>query len=150
METTAQQVKAMLVKLKETADDSTVNKLDVKKAERILDRLASHTLSCDDCREHLEQINNHVTLMQDEVDDVKVKEYKVLLNRSKKHLETKHKVVEEGHYLALFMSIGMSLGVVFGLTIFDNIALGLPIGLCIGLGIGASLDADAKKKGLTL
>ena len=48
------------------------------------------------------------------------------------------------------MSIGVSLGVVFGLVLFDNIGLGMPIGIGMGVAIGAGLDADAKKKGLTI
>jgi hypothetical protein len=48
------------------------------------------------------------------------------------HLQKEHKLIAEGYYLAIFMSIGLSMGVAFGLTIFDNIGLGIPIGIVSG------------------
>ncbi|WP_234028562.1 hypothetical protein [Lentibacillus sp. Marseille-P4043] len=68
------------------------------------------------------------------------------------NLQKKHKLVEEGYYLGIFMSLGLSLGVVFGLTVLDIGLLGLPIGvgMCIGLAIGSGMDADAKKRGKTI
>ena len=86
----------------------------------------------------------------DRLDDTNLKQYKQLINGITSHLQNQHKLVQEGHYLAIFMSLGMSLGVVFGLTIFDNIGLGIPIGVSMGLAIGAGLDADAKKRGKTI
>jgi hypothetical protein len=152
LENRTDQVKDLLRELKGT-DAPIYKKLDLDKCERIVEKLGSFSSSCKDCQQHLLELMNVLNLIKgnfDRLDGTNLKQFKQLINGITSHLQNKHKMVQEGHYLALFISLGMSLGVVFGLTIFDNIGLGIPIGMSIGLAIGAGLDADAKKNGKTI
>ena len=78
-----------------------------------------------------------------------------------KHLEKRHKLICEGEYTAIGISIGAGFGVamgtmgmVFGVAIgaaMQNVAIGIPIGIgvgsSVGLAIGSCMEAKAKKDG---
>ncbi|MCM3766144.1 hypothetical protein [Neobacillus niacini] len=144
-------LKDRLNHLKGTPTDSAV--LNFDKLGRITDKLYSFSPNCEECRLYLKEVDSHLRYLNEHMNEWSkedIEKSKNIESESFRHLQKVHKIITNGTYLATFMSIGMSLGIAFGIAIFDNIALGLPMGLSIGLAIGAGLDADAKKKGLTL
>jgi hypothetical protein len=153
LERIAENIQLILADLRNIASKQHVAKLELDKWERIVNRLASYSTSCKECREHLAEVETHFNQFQTNrfaIEAIDLKTHKQLTHQMVSHLQKKHNLVTEGYYLAIFMSIGLSLGVSFGLTIFDNIGLGIPIGMGIGVAIGAGLEADAKKKGRTI
>ncbi len=152
MENQVEQIKLIIKKIRGVARESILKKLDLDKCERVADKLGSFS-DCEVCQNQLYDLKNYLNQLETNVDGINehvCKKHKQLIDHNVSHLQNKHKLVTDGHYLAIYMSIGMSLGVVFGLTVFDNIGLGLPIGFGIGIAIGSGLDADAKKKGRTI
>jgi hypothetical protein len=139
--------------LNDEIGDKNAKQLNLKLLERVTNRLGSFSMDCLVCENHLFELNDQVEKLMNkhgQFEKLEFKEHQLMENKITSHLKKEHKLVPEGFYMNIYMSIGMSLGVVFGLLIFDNIALGLPLGLSFGLAIGVGLDADAKKKGLTL
>ncbi|MEH7237772.1 hypothetical protein [Bacillus sp. JJ1562] len=143
---------SIIRKLKSTISKESCKKLDLNKCERVVQRLASFSDSCAECQQYLLDLRDYFIQLEANIDGIEtdLKQHKKIIHDIVSHLQKEHKLVPEGMYLTLFMSIGVSLGIVFGLTIFDNIGLGLPIGMSMGIAIGAGLDADAKKKGNTI
>lgn len=153
MDNQTDHVKSMISELRRTVSEPILKKLNLNKCERVAEKLASFSSNCEDCQVQLLELENQLNLIKEDIetiDDTKIKLFQQSISHITSHLEKKHKLIQEGHYLAIYMSLGISLGVVFGLTIFDNIALGIPIGMCLGLAIGTGLDSDAKKKGKTI
>jgi predicted nuclease with TOPRIM domain len=133
--------------------DKNAKKLHIELLERVTNRLGTFSVDCLVCEKHLFELNDQIEKLKNkhgQFEKVEFTEHQLMENKITSHLKKEHKLIPEGFYMSIYMSIGMSLGVVFGLLIFDNIALGLPLGLSFGLAIGVGLDADAKKKGLTL
>ncbi|WP_407270348.1 hypothetical protein [Radiobacillus sp. PE A8.2] len=144
---------AMLKQYEKYVNDQTAKKLGLDQCERIITRLDHFSVECHHCQQYLNELESHIKQLKDNTApnkaDVKVHTQKIAGIIA--HLQKQHKIVTEGYYLGIYMSLGTSLGLVFGLLLFpDNFALGLPIGIGTGVAIGAGLDADAKKKGLTL
>lgn len=142
-----------LEKVKNNLTPHDAKKLDVDLIERMIIRLNSFSPDCEACRQlflemerELERLNAKQGLME----KVDLKQHDQMKNKIISHLQKEHKLVTKGLYLSIYMSLGMSIGLVFGMLIFDNLALGLPIGMVLGMAIGSGLDADAKKKGLTI
>ncbi|MEH7387022.1 hypothetical protein V7147_16665 [Bacillus sp. JJ1521] len=152
MEKHVDAIKAIISKLRSTISKESSKKLDLNKCERVVNKLDSFSVTCEECQQHLLKLKNHFVQLESNAKeiDMDIKQHKKVIHDIVSHLEKKHKLVQEGMYLSLFLSIGISMGVVFGLTIFDNIGLGLPIGMSMGIAIGVGLDADAKKKGKTI
>lgn len=139
--------------LKTSLGPQTSKKLDLDLFERIIKRLESFSTECEECKRmlsNLEEYINRLKSRKEQLDKKDFRENGINLNTMISHLQSKHKLVREGQYLSIYMSLGLSIGLVFGLTIFNNIALGMPIGVCLGIAIGTSMDADAKKKGMTI
>lgn len=152
MENSATSIKSNLQELRGTVSKPISKKLQLDKVNRMVEKLDSFSASCEDCQQYLGELNDCLLSIKENpetIDDTNLHRYKKLISNISSHLQKKHKLIEEGHYLAICMSIGMGIGMVLGLTVFDNIGLGLPIGMCLGLAIGAGLDEDAKKKGKT-
>lgn len=155
MEKYVEELLTMIMKLRESTSQETVKKLDLDKCERIVKKLASFSESCRECEKHLLELKTHFLQLEANIDQIAtevlhLKQHKIVINDLVSHLQKEHKLVQEGTYLSLYMTMGISLSLVFGLLVFDNFALALPFGLGIGLAIGAGLDADAKKKGNTI
>lgn len=147
------QIKTMINKIRSADNKKISTKLDLNKCERIVEKLGSLSIDCQECEQQLLECKNHFIKLKSNIDMIEetdIKQHKQLIHQTVSHLQKKHKLLPEGYYFSVFMSVGMSLGVVFGLTLFDNIALGIPIGMCMGIAIGSGLDAAAKKKGKTI
>lgn len=144
---------AILEELRNHVDEKVVTKLELEKWSRLIQRLDSFSFNCEECNKYFADCENHFVQLLDksaELIEDDFKQHKLKMITISSHLENRHNLVQSGHYLSIYMTIGTSLGIVFGLVIFDNLALGLSLGTGIGIAIGAGLDADAKKKGLTL
>ena len=153
MENNADYVKTILRELRSTVSEQISAKLNLAKCERIVEKLDSFSVSCEECQQLLLELKNHFIQLKEnvnQIEDTELKQHKQLINHIVSHLQKTHKMVAEGYYLGLFLSLGLIMGIVFGLTIFKNIGLGIPIGMCMGVAIGAGMDADAKKKGNTI
>jgi len=61
-----------------------------------------------------------------------------------KHLQKQHKLVTEGQYIGIGMTIGAGIGVALSAALDGA---GLPIGIGIGAAFGFYLDAKAKREG---
>jgi len=68
------------------------------------------------------------------------------INSIVSHLQKQHKLVTEGYYMGIGMTIGSGIGVSLGAAM-ENIGSGMPLGIGIGMAIGAALDAKAKRGG---
>lgn len=142
-----------LNRLENQLDRVTIKKIDFHLFKRVIIRLESLSKECKTCQEHLARMDHYTDQLiqkQDVFNRGDYKEHKKQTNEIIVHLQKVHKLVPPGYYVGTYMSLGTSLGLVFGMTLLDNLALGLPIGISIGLMIGSSMDADAKKKGLTI
>lgn len=121
--------------------------------KRIIKRLSEFSGNCKECENYLIKLDEHIEKLKAKhgsLDKSDLKEHSYIQQSIISHLMKAHKLITEGYYLGTFLPMGMSLGLVFGLLLSKNIGLGIPIGLCLGVAIGTSLDADAKKKGLTI
>jgi hypothetical protein len=139
--------------LNERIGEKSANQLNTKLLERVIKRLGFFSGGCGECEKHLLALNDQIEKLKgkrDQFEKIDLKEHRLQVNAVTSHLQKEHKLISEGYYMTLYMSMGMSIGLIFGLLLFDNVGLGLPIGLSIGIAIGVSMDAAAKKKGLTI
>ncbi|OEF97168.1 hypothetical protein [Desulfuribacillus alkaliarsenatis] len=142
-----------LDEIKKRVGEKQAKALDIEQLERVIKRLASFADVCKECETHLGDLKleiEQLTQRQEQFEKLMFKELLHKKNGAIAHLQKEHKLVTENYYMSIYMSIGMSFGLIFGMLLLDNLALGLPIGLSIGLAIGVGMDADAKKKGLTI
>lgn len=126
--------------------------LQLTKTSRALDKLAEYEVKCEECRHHLNELKSHLMKLREAepTTDQDVGIQKRSLSIALKHLKKKHKLISEVYYISTYMAIGTGVGLFFGLVINDNLALTLPLGVFIGLAVGSSLNAVAKKNGLTI
>jgi hypothetical protein len=142
-----------LGELNERIGEKYAKQLNTKLVERVIKRLGSFSVGCKECEKHLLALDGQIEKLkgkQCQFEKVDFKEQRLQVNAVTSHLQKEHKLITEGYYMTTYMSIGMSIGLIFGLLLFDNVGLGLPFGLSIGIAIGVSMDADAKKKGMTI
>ena len=126
---------------------------------RVAKRVADFSADCGQCERLQGDITELVERLGDLVEASKErrKSHLKVIGTIIKHLQKQHKLVREGDYVALGISMGLALGVpigvAFGVAIGDkqNVALGLPIGISVGMGVGVAvgsfLEAKAKKEG---
>lgn len=150
LEKLVEDVKANFIELKNSVSEESSKKLDLKKCERIIEKLSSISINCEECKQRLVDLNNHLIVLKENTERIDFKQHKQIINNISSHLQKEHKLIPEGYYLAIYMCIGLSMGVSLGLTLFQNFGLGMPIGMALGVAIGAALDSDAKKKGKTI
>lgn len=153
MQNEVEHLKTMVREMKDAVGGPTTKKLNLDKCERMIERLGSFSDSCPECKQNLLDLQTHFTELQENIGPLQadtLKCHNQWINQIASHLQKQHKLVAEGTYLAIYMSLGLSMGMVFGLTIFDNIGLAMPMGLSIGLALGSAMDADARKKGKTI
>lgn len=139
--------------LKVKVGEKTSKQMNLELFKRMIVRLESFSNDCEQCQKYLMELtihfeelkNKHVPLEKSYLKDLYLKKNELI-----SHLQKQHKLITEGYYLSVYMSLGMSLGVVYGLLLSENLAMGLSLGLSLGVAIGAGLDANAKKKGLTI
>ena len=146
-------LKTILEEIRKSVDEQVAKKLELDKCERIIERVNSFSSECTECNQQFNDFENRILQLVakfDQLTENDIKQHKQKIDTISSHLQKQHKLVTSGYYLSIYMSLGISLGMVFGLIIFDNLGLGLPLGMAIGVAIGAGLDADAKKKGMTI
>lgn len=142
----------VIKKLGESLDPDEARKISYKQLERIGRRLISYSDECKECQEYIDWIIIYMG-NEDKFRGLQDKQELLDYHRNIKiivsHMQNKHKLIVEGHYMSMYMSMGLAIGAGLG-SAFKNIAIGISIGLCIGLAIGAGIDAEYKRKGLVL
>ncbi|WP_066186057.1 MULTISPECIES: hypothetical protein [Gracilibacillus] len=143
-----QELMAILENIRSAADENLVTKLELDKCVRVIHRLDSFSAECEQCYQYVDELSDHLTLLNERIDqlteeDIKIHKQKV--NKITSHLMKRHQLVTKGYYTGVYMSIGIALGVSFG-AVYDNLAIGIPIGVAMGVAIGASMEASAKQK----
>lgn len=139
--------------LKAAMDVKTAKSFNMELLERIIKRVDSFAPECQECSKALKELEEHINRLkgkQGSYDKNDFKENSIKMNNIISHLQKQHKLITEGSYLGIYMCFGISIGLLFGLALFHNLALGMPIGMCLGMALGSALDADAKKKGMTI
>ncbi len=134
----------------ENMDQKTAKYLDLKQLERIILRIGEFSLDCEDCNKlvkELLELTDRMRAAGVPFGKILIKEYQRKIQEIITHLNKKHKLLQEGYYIGLYMGIGLCFGVSLGLVFGNHISIGMPIGLCLGLAIGARLDENARKKG---
>ncbi len=147
------QLISMLKELEGIVEKETAKKLEVKKCNRIIQKLHSFITDCEICEQYFNDLESRIIRIRDKEVQLtmgEIDQLKQEIDHISTHLQEEHKLVSSGYYLSIYMTMGMSLGVVLGLLVLDNIALWLPLGFGIGITVGAAIDADAEKKGMVL
>ncbi len=127
--TILESIETYMNEIENNTDKKTLQKLDPNLTKRVAKRLDDYSETCETCAESLISLEKEiVSLKSRELTKEVIQEHQKVRAVTIAHLGKEHKIIQDGHYMAIYMSLGMSLGVVFGLTIFDNIALGIPIG----------------------
>ncbi|MTI65482.1 MAG: hypothetical protein FH753_02665 [Firmicutes bacterium] len=141
--------------LKEKTDKKSYKRYKFELLKRLILRLESFS-DCRECSELLEEFSFVIQDMKKDSLKTVPKSYRLILKKSKSHLQKKHKLVPKGYYTELGLTFGVSAGLIFG-TVFSNvieqtslIGMGLPLGIGIGLSIGSYMDTKAKKDGLII
>jgi len=127
-------------------------RLDTARLERIINRLASFA-DCQECNSFLSEWSTRIVNLKSKVgllEKQDIKEYQGLVNRVISHLQKEHKLVVENFYMGTYMSLGIAIGYAVGYFLLDDYIIGMSLGLLFGIAIGTSMDANAKKKGLTI
>lgn len=132
----------------------TLSKSDVKKYKldllmRVIKRVDSFSGMCGQCQlfqpEITELAQNLGNLIQVPNKEQR-RDYFKAIDNIVKHLQTEHKLVNEGQYFGLWMTVGTGVGTALGIAT-GNTAIGAAIGIVLGLAIGAYMDRKAKAEG---
>ncbi|MFC1953099.1 hypothetical protein ACFLWR_03105 [Chloroflexota bacterium] len=141
-------ISEQLNQLKDTMDEKDYKKYKLKLLLCVAQRVTEFSPECGQCQIAQQAIS---TLTQDignliQTDDKgRRKSHIKAINAIVGHLQKQHKMVTEGYYMGIGLTIGSGIGVSLG-AVMDNIGSGLPLGIGIGMAIGAALDAKAKKE----
>ena len=133
---------------KEKLTQKEIKKFKIDLILNIIKRLDDFSKNCNQCENFLKEITDHreLILKIPQITRIEKKQYFKMINSIISHLSKEHKLIPEGHFLALGISLGLCFGVPLG-QVMGNISLGPSIGLCIGIGIGVTLDKKAKHEG---
>ena len=150
-----QSYERLIQKLSELREESgdKHKKLNLRLMERVILRLYFFSKDCKECEKHLFELNKHINKLkkkQGKFVKMDIKAHRRQLNTIISHLHKEHKLVREGYYTGIYMGLGSSFGLLFDLLKASNMGLGISTGIAIGLLIGTGLDANIKKKDLTI
>ncbi|AXG71169.1 hypothetical protein KORDIASMS9_03424 [Kordia sp. SMS9] len=130
-------------------DASLQKKVEVDYFKRLLEKMATHAASQEALSTFQTQMDAYVEAIPSQA-DFKDKDIRRNFIKKKAKIKntavTKHKLVNKGFYMSIWMPLGLAIGMPWGIA-FGNIALGLPFGLAFGLAIGSWLDSKAAKEG---
>lgn len=153
METTYTNWKITTIKALEAKtaalDASLQKKVEAAYFKRLLEKMTTHAASQEALSIFQTHMDEYVASIPSQTgfEDKQLKKNFIKKKSKIKNLAiTKHKLVNKGFYLSLWMPIGLALGMPWGVA-FGNIALGLPLGLAFGLALGSWLDSKAAKEG---
>ncbi|WP_071396232.1 hypothetical protein [Bacillus tuaregi] len=141
-----------LEKLKIDLGEKKAKRLSMTRLDRIIKRLVSFE-DCQECQNHLSEMNTNLEYLKSKhgrLEKQDIREHQRLVNQVISHLQKKHKLITEGFYVGTYMIFGLALGYAIGFFIFNDYIMGSSIGLLFGVILGSSMDANAKKKGLTI
>ena len=136
---------------KDTLNKKTHKKYKVDLLLRLAKRVEDFSYICGECQlfqpeiSKLTQDLNYLLQMPNPSKEASKSYFKAIDNMVK-HLQKKHKLVKEGHYLGIGIGIGMALSAGIG-TVLGNPGIGPAAGIAIGVAIGIYLDKKAKQEG---
>ena len=134
---------------RDTLSRSEVKKYKLDLLMRLVKRVDSFSAMCGQCQLFQPEITG---LAQNLGNLVQIanreesKSYFKAIDNIVKHLQTEHKLVNEGQYFGLWMTVGTGAGTALGIAL-GNTAIGAAIGIILGLAIGAYMDRKAKAEG---
>ena len=142
----------LLDEIEKKADNKVEKTLHISKYKRMIARLDSLSVKCEECESYLGDIEFKLEdLVQEQtLTGSALKYFHRIFTSPRYHLRKKHHIVDKGYYSNLYLYIGVGIGAALTPFLFMNIALGVGVGVGIGLAIGGSLDKEAKRKGLVL
>ena len=145
-------IKKQITLLKDTLSERDYKKFKLRLLICLAERVTQFYGECGQCQIYQQDIS---VLIQDVgnlvqlADKERQKSYFKSIDKVTNHLQKQHKLVNEGFYLGIGISLGSGIGVALGAAL-EQIGGGIPIGVGIGLALGAALDAKAKKEGRLL
>ncbi|MCK5811672.1 MAG: hypothetical protein KAG94_02125 [Clostridiales bacterium] len=119
-------------------------KMHLDLLQRIIGRMEESYKVCETCQFYQDLVEEIISKI--EIDD---KTYLKDMGTLKTHLLKKHHLVEEGFFMALFMSVGVFTGIILG-TVLSDLPIFLGFGVSLGITIGSFIDAFAKEKNKVL
>ncbi|MBN2853044.1 MAG: hypothetical protein JXQ23_09960 [Clostridia bacterium] len=128
-----------LIDIIEDLPEKEIRKSKLDLLQRIIERTDEFQENCDICRNNHEVLENIVRKVH-----YNDQSYLNDLKKLKGHMLGVHKLVDEGHYMAIFLSVGIAIGAGLGVA-SDNMPIMISAGLCLGSAVGVSLDVKAKK-----
>lgn len=140
----------LIKELGESLNPDEARKINYEQLERISRRLISFSDECMECQEYISWIimcMENANELRGFQNKQELSNYHSNLKAIVSHMQDKHKLIVEGQYMSMLMSVGLAIGAGLG-SAFNNIAIGISMGLCIGLAVGAGIDAVFKKRDL--
>lgn len=128
-----------LINIVEFLSPKEIKKMKLDVLQRIITLTEEYTDECDFCKNSEEAFESIIQKIEQK-DITYLKDIKQL----KIHMLKKHRLLEDGHYTAIFLIYGLCIGVALGL-ILDNYSLFLAVGISLGIGVGMFLDYQARK-----
>ena len=134
---------------KDTADNKVSKKYKLDLLLRVAGRVDEFSPTCGECQMFQQEIT---TLAQDLGNLIQLpgkerrKSYLKQIDKIVKHLKKGHKLISEGYYRGIGMTMGPAVGIAMGAAV-DNTGAGIAIGVAIGFVIGSYLDKKAEKEG---
>src|SRR5690242_10983714 len=107
-----------VVVLKEKLNTKQKKELKLDLLERLINIVFLYSEECEVCKHFLGKIENMIKILGnilDKEDNIGFKEYHLSLKTILSHLQKKHKLVTEGYYMSLYMSIGIAIGASLGI-----------------------------------
>ena len=132
----------------------TLSKSDAKKYKldllmRIIKRIDVFSSYCGECQTFQSEITGLIQNLGNLVQIPNREErrsYLKAIDNMVKHLQTEHKLINEGQYFGLWMTIGAGAGTALGIAL-GSTSVGIALGTALGLIIGAYMDRKAKAEG---
>ena len=116
---------------------------------RLAERVDGFSVTCGECQafqQDITQLVQDLGNLTQLTDKARRQSHFDKINEIIKHLQKSHKMVTQGQYFGIAMTIGTAIGTALGAA-FDNIAIGAAIGTALGLLVGGYLDRKAKEEG---
>ena len=108
-------------------------------------KLLEFSSDCDECAELEKDLEPLFLLLGEDGNPLKKnkKEFNKRLRKILKHLNTKHKIFEEGQLVGFGIALGPAIGVGLG-SAMGSVGSGIGIGVAVGLVFGSILEKKAK------
>ena len=131
-----------------------LSKKDLKKYKldlllRVAGKVDGFSATCQECQafqKEITQLAQEASNLIQLPDKDKLKSHFRTIANIVKHLQKTHKLISQGQYLGIGLTIGTGVGMALG-NVMGSTTLGIAIGIVLGLAVGAYLDRKAKAEG---